>query len=78
MRTNDIIHAVAYCDMFLRGIDVGTEGLDSLRENVLTPKDAVTIIKRSVQERKMPGSHIILKEMDTPQFKQYVAHRLAC
>jgi len=64
--------------MFLPGLDVGSETLDSLRENVLTPKDAVTVIKRSVQERKMPGGHIILQEMDTPQFKQYVAHRLAC
>jgi hypothetical protein len=64
--------------MFLQGIDVGNEGLDSLRQNVLTPKDAVTVIKRSVQDRKIPGSHVILQEMDTPQFKRYVAHRLAC
>jgi hypothetical protein len=71
-----ISHAIAYCETFADS-DIGERNeIDILKGTGVSPNTAVTILKQSLSQREIPGRHIIMREMDRPEFLSYLAQKL--
>lgn len=80
MRTKDISHAIAYCETFMVGSDFGERNeLDMLKNSTDIPTEGmISVLKETVSRNMNEGSDIILKEMNTPEFKQYLVRIMGC
>lgn len=74
MNINRIPHAVAYVKLFLKEpLDIGEQSVvECLINSQLSPVQAVSIIRETVVQHGIQGADVVLKEMNTPEFKQYV------
>lgn len=75
---NRIKHAKAYCETFLTlPLEFGEPPImESLRKVDITAVEAVSIIREAVERNVVYGTDIILREMDTEEFKRYVAREI--
>lgn len=79
MNTNNITHAIAYMDTFMRcdGID-GSAEMEMITQNIysLSSQAIVNIVRDSVKRSNVYGTHIIIREMETDEFHQYVKKKI--
>lgn len=80
MTNANIAHAIGFCETYLPSIqDLGEESCLSMIERhgyMLSPQDAVSILKESANRADVPNRTLIVEEMSTKEFKRYIAQRL--
>jgi hypothetical protein len=80
MNNLNIAHAIGFCEAYLPSLhDTGEESCFTLIERYkesLSPQDAVSILKESVSNTDIPNRTLIIEEMNTREFKRYIAQRL--
>lgn len=76
---NNISHAIAYMDVFMRSNTMdGPHEMSLIYQNLdnLSFQDVVSIAKDSVKRSNIYGANVILREMDTNEFNQYVRKKV--
>jgi hypothetical protein len=77
--TNNISHAIAYMDVFMRSDTMDSpHEMSMIYQNIdsLSFQDVVSIAKDSVKRSNVYGAGVILREMNTPEFHQYVRKKV--
>lgn len=69
-----IAHAVAYVKVFMGSGTIDDSTLEHIRDcaNILSIDNVVLIIKESAQRSNLYGSEIVVREMDRPEFRDYI------
>lgn len=78
VKPSEIAHAMAYVDTFLMSSDPDECELRHIFEkaHTLSSQEVVLIIKESAKRCEVFGIKTILREMEKPEFEQYINRKL--